>query len=72
MISLVVWDNYVIECLFSEASMPVNSPEMIPRPYVWSVLNKFLPQKVSVMVAAANAASKSNFVLPCAKNTIEE
>lgn len=52
--------------------MPVNSPEMIPRPSVWSVLNKFLPQEVSVMVAAANAASKSNFVPPRAKNTIEE
>ena len=57
---------------FSEASTPVISPEITPLPSPRSVSDEFLPKTVSVMVAAADAASTSNFLPPPANNTIEE
>ncbi|KAL5739321.1 hypothetical protein ACOSQ2_028501 [Xanthoceras sorbifolium] len=55
---------------FSEASTLVISPEITPLPSPRSVSDEFLPKTVSVMVAAADAASTSNFVPPPANNTI--
>ena len=40
--------------------------------YPWSVSDEFLPKTVSIIVAAADASSTSNFLRPPTNNTIEE